>query len=108
MQRILRLFGQSFLQHYIIVLGVCREIEREDPDAVLLQEVVPDSLAILESKLINYKCIQAGGEGYFVAVLLKTATGAQSKFVFLSYHCVFAHFPVKPLNELPSRPSLVL
>jgi len=62
--------------------GVCREIEREDPDAVFLQEVVPDSLAILESKLINYKCIQAGGEGYFVAVLLKTATATYED------HCI--------------------
>ena len=51
------------------------EIEREDPDAVFLQEVVPDSMAIIESKLINYKCVQAGGEGYFVAMMLKNSTG---------------------------------
>ena len=62
----------------LIVSGVCTEIEREDPDAVFLQEVVPDSLAILESKMTNYKCIQAGGEGYFVVILLKKATGEDS------------------------------
>ena len=57
------------------ILGVCTEIEREDPDAVFLQEVVPESLTILESKMTNYKCVQAGGEGYFVVILLKKATG---------------------------------
>ena len=51
------------------------EVEREDPDAVFLQEVVPDTMAIIESKLINYKCVQAGGEGYFVAMMLKNSTG---------------------------------
>ena len=55
--------------------GVCLEIEREDPDVVFLQEVVPDNLAIIESKMISYKCVQAGGEGYFVAMLLKNTTG---------------------------------
>jgi len=62
--------------------GVCAEIEREDPDAVFLQEVVPDSMSIIESKMINYKCIQAGGEGYFVAILLKNATATYED------HCI--------------------
>ena len=42
---------------------------------MFLQEVVPDNLAIIESKMISYKCVQAGGEGYFVAMLLKNTTG---------------------------------
>ena len=94
------------------ILGVCREIEREDPDAVFLQEVVPDSLAILESKLINYKCIQAGGEGYFVAVLLKTATGAYcAVWIYLSFSSlsdsvVFSVFP--PSGWMNFREDLVL
>ena len=67
--------SEKFQRISIAVSGVCTEIEREDPDAVFLQEVVPDSLAILESKMTNYKCIQAGGEGYFVVILLKKATG---------------------------------
>jgi len=62
--------------------GVCTEIEREDPDAVFLQEVVPESLTILESKMTNYKCVQAGGEGYFVVILLKKATAAYED------HCI--------------------
>jgi len=62
--------------------GVCLEIEREDPDVVFLQEVVPDNLAIIESKMISYKCVQAGGEGYFVAMLLKNTT------VTFEDHCI--------------------
>jgi len=65
--------------------GVCTEIEREDPDAVFLQEVVPESLTILESKMTNYKCVQAGGEGYFVVILLKKATAAYED------HCIEAY-----------------
>ena len=65
----------SSSQHPLSLTGVCLEIEREDPDVVFLQEVVPDNLAIIESKMISYKCVQAGGEGYFVAMLLKNTTG---------------------------------
>lgn len=62
--------------------GVCVEIERENPDVIFLQEVVSDSIAIIESKLINYKFVQAGGDGYFVAMLLKNST------VTYEDHCI--------------------
>ena len=61
--------------HAVFGTGVCVEIERENPDVIFLQEVVSDSIAIIESKLINYKFVQAGGDGYFVAMLLKNSTG---------------------------------
>jgi len=62
--------------------GVCVEIEREDPDVVFLQEAVSDNINIIESKLISYKCIRAGGDGYFVAMLLKNST------VTYEDHCI--------------------
>lgn len=55
-------------------LGVCDTINKEDPDVVFLQEVVPDSAEIIQEKCPLYHMIPGNDEGYFVAVMLKTGS----------------------------------
>ena len=43
---------------------------REMPHLVLLQEVVPESLVILQNECPQFRIITAGNEGYFTAIMM--------------------------------------
>ncbi|GAB1609208.1 tyrosyl-DNA phosphodiesterase 2-like [Argonauta hians] len=51
--------------------AVCQVIANEKPHVVFLQEVVPDSLAVLEKYCPGYHVGVSGDTGYFTATLLK-------------------------------------
>ena len=40
------------------------------PHLVLLQEVVPESLVILQNECPQFRIIPAGNEGYFTAIMM--------------------------------------
>ena len=44
---------------------------RENPDVVYLQEVVPETLKIVEDNCPTYQLIPGGMEEYFTAIMLK-------------------------------------
>lgn len=46
-------------------------IYREDPAVVFLQEVVPQTLDILEKECPEYQILSGGRQGYFTAMLIK-------------------------------------
>lgn len=56
--------------------AACDVILKEDPDVVCLQEVVPDSAALVLTKFPSdrYQAFFGGDSGYFTAVLLKRST----------------------------------
>ncbi|CAF0776626.1 unnamed protein product [Didymodactylos carnosus] len=54
--------------------GVCDVIKREQPDVIFFQEVVPLTMAILESSLTNYSSKAGGTDMYFVAIFTKKDT----------------------------------
>ncbi|CAF4324743.1 unnamed protein product [Rotaria sp. Silwood2] len=54
--------------------GVVDVIQREKPDAVFLQEVIPQSLVLLNNFLPEYDSYTGDIEGYFVAILTRRDT----------------------------------
>lgn len=62
-------------------LGVCDTILEENPDVVYLQEVIPQTVEILEDKCALYQLIPAGNEGYFSAMMLKVGSNNRSLFI---------------------------
>lgn len=59
-------FFVFFLQCQILVLN-----SRENPQAVLLQEVTPVTLPILQQNCTGYRVISGGSTEYFTAIMLK-------------------------------------
>eukprot|EP00088_Acartia_fossae_P000344 TRINITY_DN10134_c0_g1_i1.p1 TRINITY_DN10134_c0_g1~~TRINITY_DN10134_c0_g1_i1.p1 ORF type:complete len:349 (+),score=103.23 TRINITY_DN10134_c0_g1_i1:50-1096(+) len=51
--------------------GVCKIIEDEKADIVFLQEVIPETLDYIQSKLSGYECTRGVDGDYFVATLLR-------------------------------------
>lgn len=51
--------------------AVCDIIKKENPQVVFLQEVVPETLAILSVNCPTYHVIEAANHDYFTAVMLK-------------------------------------
>jgi len=51
--------------------GVCKIIEDEKADIVFLQEVIPETLEYIQTKLSGYECIRGVQGDYFVATLLR-------------------------------------
>lgn len=50
---------------------ICNIIKKENPQAVLLQEVTPMTLPILQQNCPGYRVIPAGSTEYFTAIMLK-------------------------------------
>ncbi|XP_064596729.1 tyrosyl-DNA phosphodiesterase 2-like [Liolophura sinensis] len=51
--------------------AVCQTIKKENPAVVFLQEVVPQTLSILEKECPEYQVLPGGQQGYFTAILIK-------------------------------------
>jgi hypothetical protein len=59
--------------------------DREKPDVVFFQELVPETFSYIEDKLPEYMCIAGNTVGYFTATLLRKFT------VYYDSHKIIEH-----------------
>ena len=59
--------------------------DREKPDVVFFQELVPETFSYIEDKLPEYMCIAGNTDGYFTATLLRKFT------VYYDSHKIIEH-----------------
>lgn len=59
--------------------------DREKPDVVFFQELVPETFSYIEDKLPEYMCVAGNTVGYFTATLLRKFT------VYYDSHTITEH-----------------
>lgn len=68
--------------------------DREKPDVVFFQELVPETFSYIEDKLPEYMCIAGNTVGYFTATLLRKFT------VYYDSHKIVEHAGSQMMRNL--------
>jgi hypothetical protein len=68
--------------------------DREKPDVVFFQEMVPETFSYIEEKLPEYMCIAGNTDGYFTGALLRKFT------VYYDSHKIIEHTGSQMMRNL--------